>query len=239
MSEDLTGVDRRNYIVNLLGEAYPDRISRGTIKRIAPDDWTDGHLDNALHVLKKRGAITLSSGGYQLRTAPPEYNQKLIDEANAGGAKAPDPIKGVSKMEATPMRLPAQHKADKKATKIPARTDNSDAAIKAIDPAPAVAYCEHGEPQGHCVRPGCDHYDAPANAEEYVSRPTAQELKAVEATFCRTDIDGALKDLEQQLAGRPPVEDLELKLDLLTDLERMLDARLKPVLAAIAKDLHR
>jgi hypothetical protein len=323
MSDTLTGDDRRNYIVEILGAKYPDRMCRSDIKCIVPDNWTDNNLDTALHVLKKRCIVSKTFDGYQLVTAPASYNQKLIAEANAGGATAPEPVKGVSSMDTKPLRSMAQHKADKKSiqvappklcshhhctTGVPAGVEYC-AACKATLSCTPLTDCEHGEPFGCCAHPLCvkdfvrpkpvakgseqakpsdpkpseTNYHAavskaipagqspirkaaaaqsendtvkcdecgfhrlalldacpcslcPTNAHLYdaAEQTTTQE----DAKFCRADIDAALKDLEKQLAKRPPVEDLELKLDLLADFERMFDARLKPILAAIAKDLQ-
>jgi hypothetical protein len=308
MKDKTVGDERRDVVVQMLAEHYETGLSRASIRKLLPTDWTQAQMDNALHVLKKRCIISLDHGGYRLRTAPDSYNQKLIAEANAGGAKAPEPVKGVSSLDAKSLRSLTQHKADTKIAQAKIMA-SATAMVEAHVPAMVDTHCEHGEPIGGCIHADCVKDFVRPKPVEKGSDPTkpvapgvcshgnqigscahprcfkdfvpkcvdcdstltqdevayngntcnacestllaaqkaelVSERKAIEAAtqkdakFCRADIDAALKDLEAQLSERTPVEDLELKLDVLADFERMFDARLKPILAAIAKDLQR
>lgn len=97
------GEFRRDRIVEILGESYPDRMDRSAIRRaIKRDVMDDGPLDNAIHVLKKRCVISRTDDGYQLLTAPAGYNERLVAERNAGGEKAPKAVE-VSPMDEKPI----------------------------------------------------------------------------------------------------------------------------------------
>jgi hypothetical protein len=83
MTDKSDGEIRRDRIVEILGENYGlGFVDRAALARKLPG-WGNAHLDNALHVLKKRNIVYKDDLGYELTTAPEGYNERLVAERNA------------------------------------------------------------------------------------------------------------------------------------------------------------
>lgn len=97
----------RDDVIQAMAASYPNPTTRRQILAAGIDwarDWAPNQIDAALQVLKKRAQIAQDVDGYHLRTAPAGYNARLVEEANAAGTKAPEPVKrGVSTLDERPI----------------------------------------------------------------------------------------------------------------------------------------
>lgn len=109
MTDKTDGEQRRERIVEILGEKYGNGLVSRAALALILSTWGDAHLDNALHVLKKRNIVYKGPEGYELTTAPAGYNERLVAERNASGEKAPEAVK-VSPLDEKPFELPRKVK---------------------------------------------------------------------------------------------------------------------------------
>ena len=282
----LNSEGRRNWIVSLLGEAYPGGVSRSFIMIMTQGDksWGTGRIDNALHHLKKSGIVLKNGLEYSLRTAPESYNQKLVDEVKTAALvvhrklpNCPECLTGVVVDGECDNHLCETNERSVRAicsvvgceNTLPPGMKMCNDCIEAkfddpvvnpplakpitggVNP-PMVPPMMKTPPAGVKECPNCERgmpvdFDKCLNIECPSNQPkaaTAQQgdKAGMNGCFNPVDVFDALKDLERKL-NEPPatitITDLGLKLGVLDDLYRLLDARIKPVLEAIASDLVR
>ncbi len=253
------GERRRNRITEILGEKYPEVMSRAALSDIlirVPGGWSGGDLDNALHVLKMRCIIIKDDDGYQLRTAPESYNAKLLADRNGAGEKAPEPVK-VSPMDSKPL----MSKEEQVSVSICTQCTRVGPLIwQGLCPeceTDAVGCGNCGQLPNECV---CKSFPDEKQAAPVIVEPTRCQEQETICSHCQkigpVGWQGLCKSCFYDLADATPaydpaevkqamkelldsgVQDLQLKLDVLDDLGRWLDARIKPVLKAISDDLR-
>jgi hypothetical protein len=250
MTDKSDGEVRRDRIVEILGENYgKGLVDRATLVAMLPG-WGNAHLDNALHVLKKRNVVFKAlAGGYELTTAPAGYNERLVAERNAGGA-----VK-VSALDEKPIDAEQAAKPDTK----PAPADRIDAdgwpkAYPVLAPeAPLVVWtcqgpgcgvvvdqsgqlCTVHQPQPTAKADPCDG----CKGQALVNGQCGGDCSAYDEAPAGLDpiaVRNALAALSVRVTRS--VDDKELKLEVLDYLGRILDDSIEAVLVSITEDLKR